>query len=220
MALLTAIRDPSRLADSHEYAGPSGRPSVVSCLRADPSGATRQMLPSQRYRSESAAAGGAAQSTSAAAASSAVRAGTLPSPSMRPVAEHNLRSGSATRVSTPMTGASAEKHAAVMHSATPHKPPLAAISDRPADRRARADAVRLAERARRPARLPVGVAGPPALEHKLAAAGDAFDVHRYRDEAAARAAIEDREVYGAFVATPAGPKVLIASAASPPWPSC
>ena len=66
-----------------------------------------------------------------------------------------------------------------------------------------------------PRDLPVGVAGPPALEQRLAAAGERFDVHRYRDEAAARAAIEDREVYGAFVATPSGPKVLTASAASP-----
>jgi hypothetical protein len=66
-----------------------------------------------------------------------------------------------------------------------------------------------------PRDLPVGVAGPPAMQQRLAAAGDRFDVHRYADEAAARAAIEDREVYGAFVATPEGPKVLTASAASP-----
>jgi hypothetical protein len=70
-----------------------------------------------------------------------------------------------------------------------------------------------------PRDLPVGVAGPAAaaapFEKRLAAKEGAFDLHRYRSEAAARSAIEDREVYGAFVATPAGPKVLTASAASP-----
>jgi hypothetical protein len=70
-----------------------------------------------------------------------------------------------------------------------------------------------------PRDLPVGVAGPAAavgkLEQQLAADPDAFDVHRYANEAEAREAIEDREVYGAFVATPAGPKVLSSTAASP-----
>ncbi len=70
-----------------------------------------------------------------------------------------------------------------------------------------------------PRDLPVGVAGPPPavgqLEQQLGANPDAFDVHRYANEAEARAAIEDREVYGAFVATPEGPKVLSSSAASP-----
>src|SRR5688500_14736227 len=65
-----------------------------------------------------------------------------------------------------------------------------------------------------PRDLPVGVAGAPAMEQQLAARG--FEPHRYADEAAAREAIEDREVYGAFVATPAGPKVLTATAASQP----
>ena len=62
------------------------------------------------------------------------------------------------------------------------------------------------------------MAGPPApaaaIEARLAGQEGAFELKRYRDEAAARAAIEDREVYGAFVA-PSGPKVLTASAASP-----
>jgi hypothetical protein len=62
--------------------------------------------------------------------------------------------------------------------------------------------------AERPAR-----AAAQKLEQGLGA--DAFDVRRYADEAAARAAIEDREVYGAFVAMPGGGKVLTASAASP-----
>lgn len=70
-----------------------------------------------------------------------------------------------------------------------------------------------------PRDLPIGVAGPqPAargIAQRLAPQGDAFDVHRYADERAARAAIADREIYGAFVAVPAGPRVLTASAASP-----
>jgi hypothetical protein len=53
------------------------------------------------------------------------------------------------------------------------------------------------------------------MEQQLAAQDERFDVQRYGSEAQARTAIEDRDVYGAFVATEAGPKVLIASAASP-----
>jgi hypothetical protein len=61
-----------------------------------------------------------------------------------------------------------------------------------------------------PRDLPVGVVGPvPAMP------AEKFDVHRYADEGAARDAIEDREVYGAFVTGPGAPKVLTASAASP-----
>jgi hypothetical protein len=70
-----------------------------------------------------------------------------------------------------------------------------------------------------PRDLPVGVAGPAAaagpIEQRLEARAGAFELHRYAGEAAAREAIEEREVYGAFVATPGGPKVLTASAASP-----
>jgi hypothetical protein len=70
-----------------------------------------------------------------------------------------------------------------------------------------------------PRDLPIGVAGPSAqadaLEARLAANEGAFDVHRYADEAQATRAIEDREVYGAWVAGPSGPKLLTASAASP-----
>ena len=65
-----------------------------------------------------------------------------------------------------------------------------------------------------PRELPIGVAGSQALEQRLEAQDGAFDVHRYADEAAAREAIEDREVYGAWVATDAGLKVLTASAGS------
>src|SRR5215207_1927639 len=70
-----------------------------------------------------------------------------------------------------------------------------------------------------PRDLPVGVAGPAsaarAIQARLAPREGAFEVHRYRDAAAARAAIGDREVYGAFVASPAGVTVVTASAGSP-----
>jgi hypothetical protein len=70
-----------------------------------------------------------------------------------------------------------------------------------------------------PRNLPIGLAGPPAsaraIEQRLAAREGAFDLHSYPNEAAARQAIEDRDIYGAFVATPTGAKVLTASAASP-----
>ncbi|WP_432023963.1 ABC transporter permease [Streptomyces parvus] len=70
-----------------------------------------------------------------------------------------------------------------------------------------------------PRDLPVGVAGaaPAAeqVEQRFEQRDGAFEVHRYADEAAARAAIEDRVVYGAVVATPQGPHLLTASAASP-----
>jgi hypothetical protein len=70
-----------------------------------------------------------------------------------------------------------------------------------------------------PRDLPVGVAGAPAavapMERQLASQEGAFDVHRYDTEAEAREAIEDREVYGAFVASPSGTKVLTSSAGSP-----
>jgi hypothetical protein len=69
-----------------------------------------------------------------------------------------------------------------------------------------------------PRDLPVGVAGPAAatgpIEQQLEAREGAFELHRFADEAAARSAIEDRDVYGAFVATPEGLKVLTASAGS------
>ncbi|MFE6773495.1 ABC transporter permease [Streptomyces fimicarius] len=70
-----------------------------------------------------------------------------------------------------------------------------------------------------PRDLPVGVAGaaPAAqqLEQRFQQRDGAFEVHRFDDEADARAAIEDRVVYGAVVATPQGPHLLTASAASP-----
>ncbi|WP_405620578.1 ABC transporter permease [Streptomyces sp. NBC_01511] len=70
-----------------------------------------------------------------------------------------------------------------------------------------------------PRDLPVGVAGPASatapLQRGFERQPDAFEVHRYDDEAAARAAIEDRDVYGVVVATPQGPHLLTASAAGP-----
>ncbi|MEU3668468.1 ABC transporter permease [Streptomyces virginiae] len=70
-----------------------------------------------------------------------------------------------------------------------------------------------------PRDLPLGVAGPAAaaapLEQRLAAHEGAFEIRRYADEAAARSAVQNREVYGAVVATPQGPRLLTASAASP-----
>src|SRR5262245_3322894 len=65
-----------------------------------------------------------------------------------------------------------------------------------------------------PRDVPVGVVGSAAIERQLEARDGAFEIHRYADEATAREAIEDREVYGAFVVTPEGPKVLTATAAS------
>ena len=63
--------------------------------------------------------------------------------------------------------------------------------------------------------VPLGLVGP-AAERTAAELerDDRFDPKRYSDAAAARAAIEDREVYGAVISGPR-PRLLIASAASP-----
>jgi hypothetical protein len=70
-----------------------------------------------------------------------------------------------------------------------------------------------------PRDLPVGVVAPApalaAIEQRLAGGGEAVDLHRYPDQAAARSAIADREVYGAIILAPDGATVLTASAASP-----
>ncbi|MBW1598088.1 ABC transporter permease [Streptomyces sp. JJ38] len=70
-----------------------------------------------------------------------------------------------------------------------------------------------------PRDLPIGLvapAGAPIAENLTGGPGeDAFDVQRYDDAAAAKAAIEDREIYGALVASPEGIQLLTASAASP-----
>ncbi|MFD3933414.1 ABC transporter permease [Streptomyces sp. NPDC058614] len=70
-----------------------------------------------------------------------------------------------------------------------------------------------------PRDLPLGVAGSVSatapVEKQLARQDGAFEIHHYADEAAAREAVEDRNVYGAIVVTEQGPKLLTASAASP-----
>ena len=68
--------------------------------------------------------------------------------------------------------------------------------------------------------LPLAVAGPPPAVAQVSAALEeaspgAFDVRPVDDETAARAAIEDREVHGAVVVDASGPRLLVASAASP-----
>jgi hypothetical protein len=69
-----------------------------------------------------------------------------------------------------------------------------------------------------PHELPIGVVGTAEatapIERQLAARGDDFDVTRYTGPAAAREAIEDREIYGAIVVTPTRQAVLTAPAAS------
>ncbi|MGI5168381.1 hypothetical protein ACQEU3_28925 [Spirillospora sp. CA-253888] len=69
-----------------------------------------------------------------------------------------------------------------------------------------------------PRELPVVAAGPQAAavaERLERARPGAFAVETLPDEAAARRALADREAYGAIVTTPSGPRVLVASAASP-----
>jgi len=72
-----------------------------------------------------------------------------------------------------------------------------------------------------PRHLPVAVAAPPEVAAQVEAglAGavgeEAVDVTAVATRADAVSAIEDREVYGAIVATPQGPEVLTASAGSP-----
>ncbi|MFF9343983.1 ABC transporter permease [Streptomyces sp. NPDC014773] len=70
-----------------------------------------------------------------------------------------------------------------------------------------------------PRDLPVGIAGSAAaadgLARELGRHEGAFEIHRYEDAAAARSAVEAREVYGAVVVTPAGPELLTASAGGP-----
>ncbi|MFD7705551.1 ABC transporter permease [Streptomyces sp. NPDC059785] len=70
-----------------------------------------------------------------------------------------------------------------------------------------------------PRDLPLGVAGPETaaaqVSKQLRAHGDAFEIHRYADAAAAREAVEDRTVYGAVVVGGRSPELLTASAAGP-----
>jgi hypothetical protein len=71
-----------------------------------------------------------------------------------------------------------------------------------------------------PRDLPVVVAGPPPAAAEFAgrleaAEPGAFEVTTVADEAAADAALRDREAYAAFVLGPSGPSLHTASAASP-----
>ena len=71
-----------------------------------------------------------------------------------------------------------------------------------------------------PRDLPVGIVGTsPASEQAVAAMTHAepggFSFQLYADQASARSAIEDRDIYGAFAFTPRRVTVLEASAASP-----
>lgn len=71
-----------------------------------------------------------------------------------------------------------------------------------------------------PRSVPVGVVGPDAATSQLGvalgeAAPGAFDLITYADDAAARTAIGDREIYGAVVVDEHGATVLTATAASP-----
>ncbi|MEU2254264.1 hypothetical protein ABZ540_13950 [Nocardia xishanensis] len=69
-----------------------------------------------------------------------------------------------------------------------------------------------------PRDLPIAVAGPQAavVAERLGQHDpDAFEIIPASDAAAARAAIEDREVYGAIVTGGGAPTVLVASGASP-----
>lgn len=64
--------------------------------------------------------------------------------------------------------------------------------------------------------LPVGVVGPTDATERIAAElrrDGSFEVHRFADEAAARDAILDRDVYGAIAPGPR-PRVYVATAAS------
>jgi hypothetical protein len=99
-----------------------------------------------------------------------------------------------------------------------HKPPLAAILAVPIVVGLILTLFAWPSARLEPRDLPLGVAGAPAaaraIEQRLEAQDGAFDVRRYADEGAAREAIRDREVYGAWVASPTGMKVLISSAGS------
>lgn len=69
-----------------------------------------------------------------------------------------------------------------------------------------------------PRDLPIAVSGPQAavVADKLTQHDpDAFDISNPADEAAAREAIENRDVYGAVITGGGAPRVLVASGASP-----
>jgi hypothetical protein len=71
-----------------------------------------------------------------------------------------------------------------------------------------------------PSDMPIGIAAPEAVASRIDGqleqnAPGGFAVTTYRDEAALRAAIRDREVYGGIAATRDGSTLLLASGGSP-----
>lgn len=68
----------------------------------------------------------------------------------------------------------------------------------------------------KPRNLPVAVVAPPQvvtiLRAQAASNGDAFDIRSYPTAAAARSAVTDRTVFGAFVVDVQGPTLLVAGA--------
>lgn len=71
-----------------------------------------------------------------------------------------------------------------------------------------------------PRDVPVAVVGPPAVVEQLRATVEqtqpgALDLRPAADPAEARRLVEDREVYGALVLDPAGPRVVVATQAGP-----
>ena len=97
------------------------------------------------------------------------------------------------------------------HTDSSHKPPLAALLVVPVVVAVILTLFAWPSAKVGPRDVPIGVAGVPPIEQQLAAQDGKFDVHRYASEADARAAIEDRDVYGAFVPG----KLLTSSASSP-----
>jgi hypothetical protein len=72
----------------------------------------------------------------------------------------------------------------------------------------------------KPHDVPVGVAAPSPAATQLSdqlghSAPGAFAVTMYADEAALRAAVEHRDVYGGLAMTPQGPTLLVATGGSP-----
>jgi hypothetical protein len=103
-------------------------------------------------------------------------------------------------------------------SSSHHRPPLAAILIVPVVVGLALTMFAWPASRQEPRDLPVGIVGPGSgaqlLEQRLASQEGAFEIHRYAGLGDARAAIEDRDVYGAFVPTPAGLDVLVATGAS------
>jgi hypothetical protein len=66
-----------------------------------------------------------------------------------------------------------------------------------------------------PRHLPVGIVGSQVLSGLTRSDPGGYDARLYASQAAARSAIEDRDIYGAFVVGPGGVTVLEATAAGP-----